>query len=340
MIHNSFLGGGFGRRSINDEMRQAIPVAKAVGKPVKLVWTREEDMRHDRYRPQAAVRFKAGLRRRRHADGVRRPDRGRLDPALARRKQGRERPRAAGGRGLRQHPLHDPEPARRLRAQEHACAGDVLALGRLLAERVLRRELHRRDWRTPPGRTRYKFRRALLAGKSDFLGVLDMLAEKGDWGKPLPHGRGRGIAIHECYGSIVGKVAEVTVSTKGEVKVDRVVVAVDCGHVVNPGIVETQIEGGVIYGLSAALYGEITIKDGRVEQGNFDTYPGGAPGRRAEDRGLSRALRRQEMGRHRRARHGADRARGHQRDLRRHRQARAFAAAEEREAVGSGLKRQ
>jgi isoquinoline 1-oxidoreductase beta subunit len=122
------------------------------------------------------------------------------------------------------------------------------------------------------GQDAYKFRRALLAHRPDFLGVLDKIAEKGDWGKPLPAGRGRGIAVHESFGSIVGQVAKVTVSQKGEVRVDRVVAAVDCGHVVNPGIVEAQIESGVIYGLSAALYGEITIKDGRVEQGNFDAY--------------------------------------------------------------------
>ena len=122
------------------------------------------------------------------------------------------------------------------------------------------------------GQDGYKFRRALLAGKSDFLGVLDKIAEKSDWGKPLGQGRGRGIAIHECYGSIIGQVAEVTVSKKGEVRVDRVVAAVDCGHVVNPGIVEAQIQSGVIYGLSAALYGEITIKNGQVEQNNFDSY--------------------------------------------------------------------
>jgi isoquinoline 1-oxidoreductase beta subunit len=102
--------------------------------------------------------------------------------------------------------------------------------------------------------------------------VLDKIAEKSDWGKPLPAGRGRGIAIFECYDTIIGQVAEVTVSKKGEVRVDRVVAGVDCGHVVNPGIVEAQIQSGVIYGLSAALYGEITIKDGRVEQSNFDSY--------------------------------------------------------------------
>jgi isoquinoline 1-oxidoreductase subunit beta len=98
------------------------------------------------------------------------------------------------------------------------------------------------------------------------------LVEKGDWGKPMPRGKGRGVAVHESYDSIVGMIAEVAV-TNGEVKVERVVIVCDCGVVVNPRGVETQLEGGMIYGLSAALFGEITVKNGRVEQGNFDTYP-------------------------------------------------------------------
>jgi isoquinoline 1-oxidoreductase subunit beta len=102
--------------------------------------------------------------------------------------------------------------------------------------------------------------------------VIDLLVEKGDWGKPMPAGKGRGVAVHESYDSIVGMIAEVAV-TNGEVKVERVVIACDCGVVVNPRGVENQLEGGMIYGLSAALFGEITVKDGRVEQGNFDTYP-------------------------------------------------------------------
>jgi isoquinoline 1-oxidoreductase beta subunit len=122
------------------------------------------------------------------------------------------------------------------------------------------------------GQDPYKFRRAMLLHKPDFLGVLDTLAEKSNWGTPMPSGQGRGIAIHECYGSIIGQVAEVTVDPKGSVKVDRVVASVDCGHAVNPKIIESQLESGIIYGLSAALFGEITIKDGRVEQANFDNY--------------------------------------------------------------------
>jgi isoquinoline 1-oxidoreductase beta subunit len=103
--------------------------------------------------------------------------------------------------------------------------------------------------------------------------VLDTLAEKGDWGKPMPAGKGRGLAIHESYDSIVGMIAEVAVSPKSELKVERVVIAADCGHTVNPRTVAMQLEGGMIYGLSAVLFSEITIRNGSVEQGNFDTYP-------------------------------------------------------------------
>jgi isoquinoline 1-oxidoreductase beta subunit len=122
------------------------------------------------------------------------------------------------------------------------------------------------------GKDPYELRRALLQDHPDWLLVLDTIAEKSGWGAPLPRGRGRGMAIHEAFGTIVGEVAEVTVSQDGRLKVDRVVCAVDSGHVVNPTTVEMQMESGIVYGLTAALYGEITIAEGRVEQANFDTY--------------------------------------------------------------------
>jgi isoquinoline 1-oxidoreductase beta subunit len=271
VIHNCFLGGGFGRRSINDEMRQAILVAKEVGKPVKLVWTREEDMTQDRYRPQAAVRMKAAL----GSDGM---------PTAFDAK-------IAVGSILRSTGINKVENGIEAQAVEGFAnipyAIQNVRVGCMLknthvpvmfwrsvgsSQNAFFVESYIDELAQAAGQDPYRFRRTLLAGKSDFLGVLDTIAEKSDWGKPLGQGRGRGIAIHECYGSIIGQVAEVTVSQKGEVKVDRVVAAVDCGHVVNPGIVEAQIQSGVIYGLSAALYGEITVKQGRVEQGNFDEY--------------------------------------------------------------------
>ncbi|MBX6330008.1 MAG: xanthine dehydrogenase family protein molybdopterin-binding subunit [Pseudolabrys sp.] len=271
IVHNCFLGGGFGRRSINDEMRQAILIAKQVGKPVKLVWTREEDMTHDRYRPQAAVRMKAAL----GDDGF---------PIAFDAK-------IAVGSILRSTGISKVENGVEAQAVE-GIANIPYAIPNLRVGCMLKNtHVPVMFWRSvgssqnaffvesyvdelahAAGQDPYRFRRALLAHRPDFLGVLDTIAEKSDWNRPLGPGRGRGIAIHECYGSIIGQVAEVTVSRKGELKVDRIVAAVDCGHVVNPGIVEAQIQSGVIYGLSAALYGEITIKDGRVEQTNFDQY--------------------------------------------------------------------
>jgi isoquinoline 1-oxidoreductase beta subunit len=270
-IHNCFLGGGFGRRTANDEMRQAILIAKQVGKPVKLVWTREEDMTQDRYRPQAAVRMKAAL----DADGM---------PVAFDAK-------IAVGSILRSVGMSKVENGVEAQAVEGFANTNYkipnLRVGCMLknthvpvmfwrsvgsSQNAFFMESYIDELAHAAGKDAYQFRRTLLAHRPDFLGVLDKIAEKGDWGKPLPAGRGRGIAIHECFGSIVGQVAEVTVSQKGEVRVDRVVAAVDCGHVVNPSIVEAQIKSGVIFGLSAALYGEITIKDGRVEQGNFDAY--------------------------------------------------------------------
>jgi isoquinoline 1-oxidoreductase subunit beta len=270
-IHNCFLGGGFGRRSVNDEMRQAILVAKQVGKPVKLVWTREEDMTQDRYRPQAAVRLKAAL----GADGMPTAFDAKIAVGSIMRSVGMNKvengiePQAIEGFANTNYKIPNLRVGCMLK-NTHVPVMFWRSVGSSLNAFFM--ESYIDELAQAAGQDPYKFRRALLAHRPDFLGVLDKIAEKGDWGKPLPAGRGRGIAIHECFGSIVGQVAEVTVSQKGEVRVDRVVAAVDCGHVVNPGIVEAQIESGVIFGLSAALYGEITIKDGRVEQGNFHDY--------------------------------------------------------------------
>ncbi len=123
------------------------------------------------------------------------------------------------------------------------------------------------------GNDPYEFRRRLLAKHPRHLGVLELAAQKADWDKPPAPGRARGIAVHESFGSFIAQVAEVSVSPAGEVRVHKVVCAVDCGRFVNPGIIEAQMEGGIVFGLSAALHGAITFKNGRVEQGNFNDYP-------------------------------------------------------------------
>jgi isoquinoline 1-oxidoreductase beta subunit len=266
-IHNTFSGGGFGRRLRPDEVAQAVAVSKAVGKPVKLIWTREEEIRQGRYRTQAAIRFKAGFA----ADGT--------PIALDMRNSAGSSNLQAVRNGL------DPQTTQGLvntayklpnyrvtsiLKNTHVPLGPWRAPGH--SQNVFFIESFIDEMAYATGKDPVALRRELLAHRSDFQQVLDVLVEKGDWGKPMPKGKGRGVAVHESYDSIVGMIAEVAVAN-GEVRVERVVIACDCGVVVNPRGVENQLEGGMIYGLSAALFGEITVKNGRVEQGNFDTYP-------------------------------------------------------------------
>jgi isoquinoline 1-oxidoreductase beta subunit len=123
------------------------------------------------------------------------------------------------------------------------------------------------------GKDPFQYQRALLTGKPRHLRVLETVAEKAGWSSPLPVGVGRGIAVHESFGSFIAQVAEVMLDAKGQVRVKRVVCAIDCGRIVNPDTIAAQMESGIIFGLSAALYGAITLKDGRVEQSNFHDYP-------------------------------------------------------------------
>jgi isoquinoline 1-oxidoreductase beta subunit len=266
-VHNTFSGGGFGRRLGPDEVAQAVAISKIVGKPVKLVWTREEEMRQGRYRTQAAIRFKAGFT----ADGKAialdmRNSAGSSNPANV--KDGLD-PQTMQGLINTAYKLPNYRVVSILK-NTHVPLGPWRAPGH--SQNVFFMESFVDEMAYAAGKDPVAFRRELLAHRDDFQQVIDLLVEKGDWGKPLPRGRGRGVAVHESYDSIVGMIAEVAV-TNGVVKVERVVIACDCGTVVNPRGVETQLEGGMIYGLSAALFGEITVKDGRIEQGNFDTYP-------------------------------------------------------------------
>jgi isoquinoline 1-oxidoreductase subunit beta len=270
-VHNCYLGGGFGRRAVNDELRQAVQVSKALGKPVKLVWTREQDIQHDRYRPQAALRLKAGL----GADGMPKAFDFRTAVGSITRSLGW----GAVASGV------EPSAVEGLSNVPYLC--DALNVDCQLknthvpvmfwrsvgsSQNAFAVESFVDELAYAAGKDPLDYRRALLAGKPDFLAVLDKLADKGEWGRPLPAGTARGLAIHESFGTIVGEIVQVAVSKRGEVKVERVVACVDCGHVVNPLNVEMQIESAVLYGLTAALFGEITIKKGAVEQSNFDDY--------------------------------------------------------------------
>jgi isoquinoline 1-oxidoreductase beta subunit len=266
-IHNTFSGGGFGRRLRPDEVAQAVAVAKAIGKPVKLIWSREEEIRQGRYRTQAAIRFKAGFA----ADGTAlaldiRNSAGSSNPQNAR--NGLD-PQTTQGLSNTAYKLPNLRVTSILK-NTHVPLGPWRAPGH--SQNVFFVESFVDEMAHAAGKDPVALRRELLAHRPDFQRVLDLLVDKGDWGKPMPAGKGRGIAIHDSYESVVGMIAEVAVAN-GEVKVERVVIACDCGVMVNPRGVETQLEGGMIYGLSAALFGEITIKNGRVVEGNFDTYP-------------------------------------------------------------------
>jgi isoquinoline 1-oxidoreductase subunit beta len=271
-VHTCFLGGGFGRRFYNDDVRQAVTVAKALGgRPVKLIWTREEDMRHDFYRPMAAIRFRAGL----DANGVPvtyfnrsvthsilssvRPD----DV-----KGGIDRTSVEGlanmPYGFAQHRIEH------LIQNTHVPVAFWRSVG--ASQNAFAVESFLDEVAHAGGKDPVELRRQLLKEHPDWLHVLDTAAQKANWGKTLPPGTAQGIAIAESFGSIVAEVADVSVSKRGEVRVERVVCAVDCGHVVNPLTVAEQMESSVVYGLTAALYGQITIKDGRVVEGNFDDY--------------------------------------------------------------------
>ena len=253
-VHNGYLGGGFGRRVYPDYAEQAAQVAKAVGGPVKLIWSREEDMAQDRYRPATISRFRGGL------DDSGRPVA--WANLYVNKHEPAEAPRIPYAiENLRIASVASPThvPFGFWRSVDHS-------------QHAFFTESFIDELATLAGADPYLFRRDLLSRAPRDRDVLDAAAERTGWGAPLTAGRGRGIALHRSFGSIVAEVAEVTVDAGG-VRVDRVVCAVDAGFAINPDGLIAQMESGIVYGLTAALYGEITIRDGAVAQSNFHDYP-------------------------------------------------------------------
>lgn len=253
-VHNQVLGGGFGRRSETDVIKQAVAIAKEVDYPVKLIWSREEDTQHDVYREATISRIKAGL----DESG---------------------NPVAYSHQFLFKH--HPPEaadipytvpnqliqftspssfvPWGNWRSVDHSVHG-------FLTESFID-ELAFAAKKDP-----LAFRKSLTKDKPRFQKVLDLIQEKSDWNSPLPANWGRGIAIAQSFGSIVAEVAEVEVNVEGKVKVHRVVCVADAGLAIHPDGFKAQMESGIIYGLAAAISGEITIENGAVAQSNFHDY--------------------------------------------------------------------
>ena len=278
-VYKLLLGGGFGRRgAVHDWVRQAVLIAREMpGTPVKLIWSREEDMTHGRYHPVTQCKLTAGIDAQGNVTGLHMRISGQsilagVFPQNVR--DGRD-PVAFQG-------LNPPGP--------EASLG--YAFPALLIDHAMRNP------HVPPGFWRgvnlnqnaiyvecfideiahatkqdpLALRRKLLAGSPKHLAVLDAAAGKAGWGTPAPKGVHRGLAVTMGFGSYVAACAEVSVSDEGVLKIHRIVAATDPGHAVNPQQIEAQVEGSFAYGLSAALYGECTVKDGRIEQRNFDTY--------------------------------------------------------------------
>jgi isoquinoline 1-oxidoreductase beta subunit len=267
VVHVTQLGGGFGRRAANVEVRDAVLIAKRVSGPVQVVWSREADVQHDLYRSVSHHRLEAALddtgkpvawRHRvatpsmqglNSADG--KVDRLMLDGAT-------EVPYAFERIEVRWASVASPVPLGFWRSVAHSY--NAYAVECFLDEVAL-----------AGGRDPVQLRRDLLRGSPRHLAVLDRVAELAGWASPAPDGVGRGVAVHASFGSFVAMVAEVT-KGQGGVRVQRVFAAVDCGQYVNPQIIEAQVEGGIAFGLSAALYGRIDVREGRAVQSNFHDY--------------------------------------------------------------------
>jgi len=271
-IHNHLLGGGFGRRLEPDGTVLAVKIAQQVDGPVKVVWSREEDIQHDMYRPYYYDRLSAGL----DAQGkpVAWTHRVSGSSVLARYapplfKNGLD-PDAVEGAAEPPYAfpnIHVDYVRVEPRGIPTAFWRGVGPTHNVFVVESFMDELAHAAKQDPVA-----YRKTLIGHNPRALAVLTLAAEKAGWGGPLPSRRGRGVSVQFAFGSYLAQVAEVEVAANGSLKIHRIVCAVDCGMVVNPDTIEAQVQGGTFFGLTAALYGAITLKNGRVEQGNFDTY--------------------------------------------------------------------
>ncbi|MEH2492649.1 xanthine dehydrogenase family protein molybdopterin-binding subunit [Bradyrhizobium sp. AZCC 2230] len=272
VIHNQYIGGGFGRRLEPDGTLLAVEIGKQVDGPVKVIWSREEDIQHDIFRPYYYDRISAGL------DVAGQPVAwhhrvcgssiiARAVPALF--KDGLD---FDAVEGAAEPPYALPNILVDYVRAEPPGVTTGFWRGVGPAHNVFVVESFVDELAAAADKDPVDYRRTLLGHNPRALAVLNLAAEKAGWGKPMPAGKGRGIAVQFAFGSYMSLVADVAVDDKGTVKVERIVCAVDCGLPVNPLMIDAQVQSGTIFGLTAALRGAITFKDGRVEQSNFDSY--------------------------------------------------------------------
>ena len=270
-VHTTFLGGGFGRRGEQDFIIDAVETSKAVGAPVKIMWTREDDIQHGFYRPATYNVFRAAL----DSQGMPAAWTARIvGPGILIQK-GRAQAGTVDGaavEGVRNFPYDIPNVQIEWTNKDFGVPiGFWRSVGpsqnAYIIESFIDEVAH------AAGKDPYEYRRALLGKSPRHKAVLELAAGKANWGAPPPAGRARGIAVAFSYGSYVAHVAEVSVTPDGKVRVHKLTSAIDCGLAVNPDQVKAQMEGGAVYALTAAYYGQITIDHGRVQQSNFHDYP-------------------------------------------------------------------
>jgi len=270
-IHWTYSGGGFGRRLLADFVAQAALLSKAVGRPVKVMWTREEDMTHDFYRPASLARLSAALgadkkptavaARVVSATQLQRVTAGPLPPNVD--------PLCTEGLegtlyGIANYRLDYNKPTLPVPTSVLRTTGfgpNIFALESFIDELA-------HEASADP----YRYRREMLLHNPRALNVIDLAAEKSDWDKPLPKGAGRGLAFYEAFDAVMAQVVELEVDASKTVRLRKIVTVADPGRVFDPGIAVSNLEGGVVFGLTSAMKSEITFSSGRVEQTNFDGY--------------------------------------------------------------------
>jgi isoquinoline 1-oxidoreductase beta subunit len=269
-VQVTYMGGGFGRRGEGDFVTDAVETSKAIGKPVKVVWSREDDMQHDYYRPVSYARMWGAV----DASGKPTVFMQRMVQQSLMKRIGGLPPNGVdfiSVDGSANLPYDIPNI--RVEYIEHDPGipfGFWRSVGASFQGFVV--EAFIDELAAAAKKDPFEFRRDLLGKSPRHKAVLELAAEKAGWGKPLPQGRARGIAVMDAFGSILSQVTEVSVDARGNVRVHKVVCTVDTGWVINPDTIKAQMEGGIVYGLTAALKGEITIQNGRVVQKHFGDY--------------------------------------------------------------------
>jgi isoquinoline 1-oxidoreductase beta subunit len=269
-VHTTLLGGGFGRRLEVDYVAEAVRLSKAAGVPVQVVWSREDDVRHGFYRPASLHRFAAALDAQgRTTAWTHRIVGPSIDARFGPLDQGVDDSLIDGAANL-------PYAIPNLQV-EQAIADLPVPVGYWRSvgssHNAFVTECFLDEIAAASGQDPLELRRALLRDRPRHRAVLELAATRAGWGSPLPAGRGRGIAVAESFGSFVAQVAEVSLDREGVPRVHRVVCAVDCGQTINPDTIEAQMQGGIVFGLTAALKSEITLAGGAVRQSNFHDYP-------------------------------------------------------------------